>query len=297
MLNVIGWGGSSFSRNYHDFIEMPHLLCIGLGYTACHLARHLEGAGWQVDSAGRTGADIPYHTGSPPQALLYAVSAASHILVSIPPDKEGCPVWRDIATAVQARDEPVWIGYLSSTAVYGDHQGEWVTEESPCRPSTITAMARYEAEQQWRKQPDTHIFRLAGIYGPGRNALAQAKAGIARRIDAPGKPFSRIHVEDIAQILAAAMRTHGIAGTYNLADDLPAEASDVVAYACELLGMEPPPMEALATAGLSPTARGFYEGAKRVANGKVKKALGITFRYPTYREGLRALQESGILLA
>lgn len=297
MLNVIGWGGSSLSRNYHDFVEMPHLLCIGMGYTARYLTRHLDRGSWRVESAGRTGADILYHAGDPPEALMHAVASASHILVSIPPDKEGCPVWRDIAAMLRGRDGPAWIGYLSSTAVYGDHQGEWVTEESPCRPSTLTAIARYKAERQWQERPGVHIFRLAGIYGPGRNALMQVEAGTARRIDAPGKPFSRIHVEDIARILTAAMQAYTIAGTYNLADDLPADASDVVACACELLGVEPPPMEPLATADLGPVARSFYEGSKRVANAKVKGTLGITLRYPTYREGLRALQESGILLA
>lgn len=285
---------------------MPTLLCIGMGYTATHLAAMLKGTEWHVQGTSRHSGDIPYITGQPTTALRNAVCNATHILISVPPDEDGCPVLRDIETFLTINPERLaWLGYISSTSVYGDHKGQWVDETSECLwKKDERAGARYKAEAQWlakctRSRDDmfVHAFRFAGIYGPGRNALEQVRNGTAKRIDAPHHSFSRIHVEDAAAILFASMQQPHPSEIYNVADDMPCPSTEVTEYACELLGVTPPPLVALADAGLSPMGQSFYQSNKRVSNRKIKETLGVVLRYPTYREGLRALLETGTPIA
>ena len=183
-----------------------------------------------------------------------------------------------------------WAGYLGTTAVYGDRQGGWVDEETPLEPTLARADRRARAEAAWQGSGlPVHIFRLAGIYGPGRNAFTNLRDGTARRIVKPGQVFSRIHVEDIATILEASMAQPRPGRIYNVCDDEPAPPQDVVAYAARLLGIEPPPEQAYETAQLSPMARTFYKDNRRVRNARIKEELGVRLAYPTYREGLQSL--------
>ena len=183
-----------------------------------------------------------------------------------------------------------WIGYLGTTAVYGDRQGGWVDEETPIEPTLARADRRARAEAAWLKSGlPVHIFRLAGIYGPGRNAFVNLKDGTARRIVKPGQVFSRIHVEDIATVLEASIARPRPGAIYNVCDDEPAPPQDVVAHAAELMGVAPPPEQPYETADLSPMARTFYKDNRRVRNERIKRELGVRLAYPTYREGLAAL--------
>jgi nucleoside-diphosphate-sugar epimerase len=191
-------------------------------------------------------------------------------------------------------DQIAWFGYLSTTGVYGDRGGDWVDEASSLEPSTSRGQARLEAEAGWfgmREAFDlpVHVFRLAGIYGPGRNQIEGLRNGTAKRIVKPGQVFSRIHVEDIAGILRASMAHPNPGSAYNVCDDEPAPPQDVVKWAAELIGIEPPPEVAFEDAELSPMAKSFYSESKKVSNAKVKDELGYEFRYPTFREGLKAL--------
>lgn len=226
-----------------------------------------------------------------------ALQGATHILVSVPPDEEGDAAFRLYAREI-ARNAPhlEWLGYLSTTGVYGDHAGEWVDEETPLSPSSARGARRVAAEEAWQMLAlshglPLHIFRLAGIYGPGRNQLVTLREGKARRIIKPGQVFSRIHVDDVAQALEASMR-HPVPGSiFNLCDDEPAPPQDVIAYAAELLGVPAPPAVSYEQAELSPMARSFYAESKRVSNRLMHERLGVHLIYPTYREGLRALLE------
>ncbi len=259
---------------------MAHLLIFGLGYTAKRIAAAMRARGWQVEATGTAG-DVDFNDG---HAVRAALRRANHVLSSVPPDRDSGfdPVLsnygRDFGTA--------WYGYLSSTGVYGDQQGAWVDESSPT--GTGRRNARSDADALW-VELGARVFRLPGIYGPGRSALDRVREGKARRIDLPGQVFSRVHVDDIASGVVAAMTTDAPAGAYNLGDDLPASGNDVTEHACRLLGIEPPPLETLEQANLSEMARGFYAENRRVANGKAKRVLGWQPRYPTYVEGLSAL--------
>jgi nucleoside-diphosphate-sugar epimerase len=224
-----------------------------------------------------------------------ALAAATHVLVSVPPGPDADPVLRwhgdDLAGARNVR----WVGYLSTVGVYGDWQGAWVDEDSPARPVSARSRWRLAAEHAWRAFGERSgrrllIFRLAGIYGPGRSAIDNLKTGTARRIVKPGQVFNRIHVDDLAAVLAAAMTTDGSQHeTYNVADDEPAPPQDVVAFAAGLLGFPPPPEIPFEQAELSPMAASFYGENKRVKNERMKRVLDVTLAYPTYREGLRAI--------
>ena len=224
-----------------------------------------------------------------------ALSGVTHLLSSVPPGQTGDPVLRFYGAAIQERAASLhWIGYLSTTGVYGDWQGGWVDEETPCRPSLERARRRVRAEQSWLAFGratgwPVHLFRLAGIYGPGRNALVTVRAGRARRIVKPGQVFSRIHVDDIVQVLRASIARPRAGAVYNLCDDEAAPPQDVIVYACELLGVPPPREIPFDQADLSEMARGFYADNKRVRNDLIKRELGVALRYPTYREGLRSL--------
>jgi len=222
-------------------------------------------------------------------AVARAIAAADHILVSLPPGDNGDPVLARHAAAL-ADAAPRWVGYLSTTGVYGDRAGGWVDEESAIAPATERGRRRAAAEAAWLATGlPVHLFRLAGIYGPGRSALERVRAGRAQRIVKPGQVFSRIHVADIARTLAASIARPRLGRAYNLADDLPAPPQDVIAFAAELLGVPPPPEIPFGEADLSPMARSFYAESKRVSNARIKDELGVRLRHPDYRAGLRAI--------
>ncbi|MCS6878851.1 MAG: SDR family oxidoreductase [Geminicoccaceae bacterium] len=275
------------------------LFCFGFGYVAHHLARRLRERGIEIrgttrsaekaralDSQGVRGFLFARDRPVPPAAL----AGTTHVLVSIPPDEEGDPVLDRHGEDLRRLEGLVWVGYLGTTGVYGDRGGAWVDEDTPLQPTLARTDRRARAEAAWLASGlPVHVFRLAGIYGPGRNAIRQLLDGTARRIVKPGQVFSRVHVEDIAAVLEASMERPNPGRIYNVCDDEPAPPQDVVAFAAELLGVPPPPEEPFETAELSPVARSFYRDNRRVRNERIKRELGIALRYPTYREGLRAL--------
>ncbi len=223
------------------------------------------------------------------------VKNATHILVSTGPDAEGDPSLRLVGEAIAKRAPQLkWVGYLSTTGVYGDHAGGWVDESTPLTPSTERGRARVAAEAAWQAITGLplHIFRLAGIYGPGRGPFAKVARGTARRIIKPGQVFSRTHVDDIAQILDASIAQPNPGAIYNVCDDAPAPPQDVLSYAAELLNQPPPPEVAYDEADLSPMARSFYAESKRVSNDRIKTELGVTLLYPDYKSGLQAVLEA-----
>ena len=260
---------------------MQRCFIFGLGYTASRLAGVLETNGWEVVSTGRHGTLSFEDEGTVRMAL--ADSAA--VFSSVPPAGDGLdPVLERYGDALSGK----WLGYLSSTGVYGDAGGAWVDESTPT--GTGRRSARAECDAAWLAR-GARVLRLPGIYGPGRSALERVRAGSAQRIDLPQQVFSRIHVDDIVSGALAALAAP--AGAYNLADDEPCSQNAVIEEACRLLGVTPQPLVALDAAGLSPMARGFYAENRRVANGKAKRVLGWAPRYPTYREGLRAVLAAG----
>lgn len=266
---------------------MAHILIFGLGYSARRIAEALLGQGWQVTATSRHGGPGTIAL-TDEAAVRPAIAAATHILSSVPPDDGADPVlalYGDHLALCHAR----WIGYLSATGVYGDTGGAYVDESAPIGGGRRTL--RVAADHAWRAlRNDTRVFRLPGIYGPGRSPLDRVRAGQARRIWLPGQVFSRVHVDDIASGVLSAIGT-GPAGVYNLADDHPCSQNAVIDHACRLLDMEPPPMQTLEEAGLSPQALAFYGENRRVANGKARRLLGWRPRYPDYRAGLRAILE------
>lgn len=278
---------------------MPTLLSFGHGYSARALARPLLAEGWRVVGTARSAARVEEIAAEGAEGLLWPgtdmaphLDAASHLLVSAAPDEGGDPVLRALGQEIAARAARFdWVGYLSTTGVYGDRQGGWVDEESPLDPATRRGRLRVEAEAAWRAIPGLplHVFRLAGIYGPGRGPFEKVRQGTARRIVKPGQMFSRIHVEDIAQVLRASIDRPNPGAAYNLCDDDPAPPEDVIAHAAELLGLPVPPAEDFATAEMTPMARSFYAESKRVRNDRIKAELGVRLLFPDYRSGLRAL--------
>jgi len=263
---------------------MPHMLILGMGYTASRLAGRLRGEGWRVTGVRRN-ADADTLAFDDDSAVRAAIAGASHILSSVPPEGEADPVLTRYGAAIAAAPA-LWSGYLSSTGVYGDAAGAWVDEASPTGQGRRTARAAADAD--WGAlRDDMRRFRLPGIYGPGRSALDRVREGKAHRIDLPGQIFSRAHVDDIVAGVIASIHA-GPPGIYNLSDDLPCAQNAVIEVACDLLGRAWPPMQTVEQAALSPMARGFYAENRRVANGRAKRLLGWAPRYPTYREGLRA---------
>jgi nucleoside-diphosphate-sugar epimerase len=255
-----------------------------MGYTATRLANNLRTAGWLVTGTRRmSGGDaIAFDDEA---AVRTALETATHILSSVPPMAEGGdPVLLKYGAAIAAR-AGLWVGYLSSTGVYGDTGGAWVDESALVGAGRRTARA--EADLSWQAlRDDVHVFRLPGIYGPGRSALERVEEGKAHRIDVPDQIFSRVHVDDIVDAVIAAF--DGPTGVYNIADDMPAPQNDVIAYACDLLHRDWPPLQSIAAAGLSLMARGFYAENRRIANGKAKRLLNWVPRYTNYRLGLGA---------
>lgn len=263
---------------------MAHLLIFGLGYTAERIAAAMSAQGWQVRATGSAG-DMPFADRA---AVLAALDEATHVLSSVPPDRASGddPVLDTYGAALM--DKPLF--YLSSTGVYGDRAGAWVDEATPtvAQGGEGRRNARAEADLAWLAR-GARVFRLPGIYGPGRNALDRVQEGKARRIDLPDQVFSRVHVDDIVSGVVAALVQDAPTGAYNLGDDWPCSGNAVTEHACRLLGLPLPPLELLEEANLSEMARGFYAENRRVANGKAKRVLGWQPRYPTYLEGLAAL--------
>jgi nucleoside-diphosphate-sugar epimerase len=260
-----------------------HLLVLGLGYCAAHFATAAAARGVRVTAVRSRAAPGVLTLDSP--ELPAAIATATHILSSVPPAPDGTdPVHaahRDRLAAAPAG----WVGYLSSTGVYGDTGGAWVDETAPLQGRRAGRLA---ADLEWQAlHPAARVFRLPGIYGPGRSALDRLRAGPVSRIDLPGHVFSRVHVDDITGALLASTE-HGAPGVYNLCDDEPAPGEAVTAHAARLLGQVPPPLQSLAEARLSPMGRAFYGECRRVANGKMTRDLGYTLRYPDYRSGLAA---------
>jgi nucleoside-diphosphate-sugar epimerase len=278
------------------------LFIFGLGYSGHEIAKLARAGGWQVagtvtsiDKAARLGAEgIDAHvfdgTSPLPGSLL---AGTTHVLCTIAPGSSGDPALRAGADPLRGAG---WLGYLSTTGVYGDRGGGWVDEATEPRPAQPRSIERLAAERAWQALgreigAAVDIFRLPGIYGPGRSAVDQVKSGAARRIDKPGQVFSRIHVDDIAATVVAALGRDAPAAIYNVADDLPASSSELIEFTCALLGRPVPPAIPWheAEPGMSAMARSFYAECRRVRNDRIKRELGVVLRYPTYREGLRAI--------
>ena len=275
------------------------LLSFGHGYSARALSRILLAQDWRVIGTTRNEDKAVglMNDGIEPRIwpgadMAPALNGATHLLISAAPDDAGDPVLAALHDEIAARASQFeWVGYLSTTGVYGDHGGDWVDETTPLTPSTKRGIARVQAESAWAAIPDLplHIFRLAGIYGPGRGPFAKVRAGTARRIIKADQIFSRTHVADIARVLAASIRNPNPSAVYNVCDNDPAAPQDVIGYAADLLGLPLPPAEDFETAEMSPMARSFYAESKKVRNGRIKNELGVELLYPDYRSGLKAL--------
>jgi len=285
--------------------RVKRLFAFGLGFSAQELASRLAAQGWEIAGTAREEANLARLAAQGYQVTRFAGEAGNrevtrlsqgttHLVHSISPGPEGDPVLAHYRDQIATIGTLEWIGYLSTVGVYGDQGGSWVDETTAPKPNSERTAARVEAEAAWLEFGEeigvpTHVFRLAGIYGPGRSAFDKLIAGTARRIKKDGQVFSRIHVEDIGNVLEASIAKPRAGAIYNVADDEPAAPDAVVAYAAELLGVAPPPEVDFAEADLSPMARSFYEGSRRIANQRIKSELGVKLRYPTYREGLAAL--------
>ena len=282
---------------------MNHLLCFGFGFSARALAARLDRREWKIFATSRDAEGIAeinaqgFH-GLPFASSLQIAADVTHLLISAPPGEHGDPVLQWFQAQLQELSKSLkWLGYLSTMGVYGDRRGEWVDEDSPLEPTTARGQRRLEAERSWLMLNKdfglpVHLFRLAGIYGPGRNQLLTVRDGSARRIIKPGQIFSRIHVEDIAGVLAASIAKPNPGRAYNVCDDEPCPPQEVVAYAAGLLGLPLPPEIPFEEAELSPMAKSFYAESKRVSNGRMKTELRYNLLFPNYREGLRALLQT-----
>ncbi len=283
---------------------MNHLLCFGLGFSARILAARLAAKGWAITATSRSEGGAEAIRGKGYRAFVFdgsrplpadALGGVTHVLVSAPPGAEGDPVIMQHASDFAALSSQFrWVAYLSTTGVYGDHGGGLVTEDTPLTPNTERGHRRLVAENQWldlwrRHGLPVHIFRLAGIYGPGRNQLMSLIDGTAKRVIKEGQVFSRIHVEDIANVLEASIAKPNPGRAYNVCDDEASPPQDVVAFGAGLLGLPVPPAIPFGQAELSAMARSFYADSKRVSNARLKEELGVRLSYPTYREGLWAI--------
>ena len=289
-----------------DSGEIKGMLFFGFGFCAAHVAPLLAAEGFAQTATCRTAEKARQLQADGITPLLLdgqplsgdALAGIDHILLSAAPDETGdpaLPLLKEALTSCAAQMR--WLGYLSTTGVYGDHQGAWVDEDTSAQKIGARGQRRVDAENAWGALADAlnlpmHYFRLAGIYGPGRNQLASLKRGTARRIEKPGQVFSRIHVADIAQILRASMARPHAGRAYNLCDDEAAPPQDVVTYAAQLMGMTPPPVIKFEAADLSPMAQSFYADNKRLKNDRIKQELGVQLAYPNYRDGLKALYEA-----
>ncbi len=279
-----------------------HLLSFGHGYSAQALSKLLLPMGWKITGTTRDTAKLDMLRNKGVTPMLWdssdvksAITDATAVLISASPDENGDPVYLKYGSDI-AKIAPClkWFGYLSTSGVYGDFKGDWVDEDTPVNPTTRRGKMRLLAEQQWHNIEDLpiHIFRLAGIYGPGRGPFAKVRAGTARRVNKPGQFFNRIHVDDIAQALYASILSPDPAGLYNICDDDPAPPQDVIGYAAELLGLPLPPVISFEDADLSPIARSFYAENKRIRNDRIKKDLGVSLKFPSYKQGLKNILEA-----
>ena len=295
------------TRLPHEACSSQRLFVFGLGYSALELARKLQGDGWHISGTVRSedkaqalraqGIAAHVFSGAAPSATLLAdLAQAPYVLQSVGLVDGKDPILSAFTPTLQAHPNLIWLGYLSTTVVYGDHQGQWVDETTVPVPQTPRGKARLKAEADWAALGlPLHIFRLAGIYGPDRNLLVKLRAGKAQTIDKPGQVFSRIHVTDIANLVHASMMVPKGTGTkpeiYNGADEESAPPADVAAFAATLLDMPPPALVPYDQATLSPMARSFYADNKRISNAKMRALMG-PLTHPTYREGLTALKET-----
>ena len=283
----------------------PRLFCFGLGYSARRLALRLMSEGWQVAATVRDEQGVeeleglgieafPFDRQHPLENPEVILKGATHVLSSVPPDSDGDTVL-DLhgETIADLGHSFKWMGYLSTTGVYGNRNGGTVREGDALAPTSARACLRVEAESRWLGL-NAHIFRIAGIYGPGRGVLEDVRRGRAKRIDKPGQVFSRIHVDDLGQVIAASMANPQAGAIYNVCDDEPAPPIQVVTYACELLGVTPPPVQSFdeAKQDMSPMALTFWADNKRVDNSRIKEDLGVRLSFPDYRQGLRASLEN-----
>ncbi len=281
---------------------MKNLVCFGLGYSARAFGKRKLREGWSVLGTTRTpqraaalraeGFEAVLFSGDAPGAdVRERLRTATHVLLSIAPDGSGDPALNHHGDDIAAAPNLEWIGYLSTVGVYGNHDGTWVDEDTPPAPTSERSIRRVAAEQAWLEFGEksgkcVELFRIAGIYGPGRGPLESVRRGKSRRIIKPGQVFNRIHVEDIANVLEAAIEKPRPGAIYNVSDNEPAPPQDVVAFAAESLGMAPPPEVAFEDAELSSMGRSFYGENKRVSNARIKDELGVRLSFPTYREGI-----------
>lgn len=291
-------------------LNQGRLFCFGLGYSASALVKRLSGSDWRIRGTARTlekctrlenaGYDAFFFDSEIPlRDATKHLADTTHLLTSVPPDSFGDPVLRHHAEHIANISSLHWVGYLSTTGVYGDHKGDWVDEDSTLSPTGLRGKLRAETERAWlelgkAKGLPIHIFRLAGIYGPGRNVLNALREGRATRIQKPGQVFSRIHVEDLAETLLRSMADPKPARIYNVCDDKPAPSEDVMTFAANLLGVPAPPLVSFKDAKLSEMAQSFYADNKRVRNERIKRELGVVLRYADYEAGLRAIFTSSL---
>lgn len=286
-----------------------NLFVFGLGFSGRTFAERRIARGDSVSGTVRspdkaqalTASGIPARVFGPDgsdSAIDADLAASDALLISVPPGTGGDPVLKNYAAQIAAAPKLRWIGYLSTIGVYGDHGGAWVDEQTPATPTNARSRERADAEQAWlafgaANNIAVHVFRLAGIYGPGQSQLVQLARGTARRVIKPGQVFNRIHVEDIARALDASLERPRAGAIYNVTDNEPAPPQDVVTFAAKLCGVEPPPEMSLDDANLTEMGRSFYAESKRVRNDLLRSELGVTLAYPTYREGLTALRDAG----
>ena len=276
------------------------LLSLGHGFSAQALAARLVPQGWRVIGTTRKPEKCDLLKSQGVEPLLWpcdlseVLKEADYLLTSAGPDENGDPILRVAREQILAAAPGLkWVGYLSTTGVYGDHEGGWVDEDSPLDPATIRGQRRVAAEQEWLSLSElpVHVFRLAGIYGPGRGPFAKLRKGVAQRVIKKNQVFSRTHVDDIAQVLEASMANPNPGRVYNVCDDDPQPPEVVIEYAAKLLGMEPPPAVPFEEAKMSPMARSFYSDSKRVHNDRIKDELGVQLKYPDFKSALHAMLE------
>ncbi len=298
---MAGNGGTGVNRK-----NEKRLLIMGFGFSSEAITKRARETFAEISGTTRSArkkerlnaqgiGGLIFGAGEEDEKLHEAIASATHLLVSIGPDENGDPVLNALSDVLAKAGNLEWIGYLSTVGVYGDHDGEWVDETTVPRPVSQRSIERVAAEESWQEFARNRglplaIFRLSGIYGPGRNAFMNMDKGTARRLVKPGQVFNRIHREDIGEAVYQAM-TRSIGGIFNITDDEPAPPQDVVTHAFELAGREPPPETDFETAELSPMARSFYGENKRVSNARSKEVLGMTYRWPDYRTSLKRMWE------